>query len=63
MRAQLMERTLRKCQELFERTLGDHLMRLDANRAVDFIQAVKEIESVLDRGPAGGKVDGGDQLD
>lgn len=59
MRAQMMETTLRKCQELLDRTLGDHIMRIDANRAVDFMQAVREIEEVLDRSPAGGKVDAG----
>ena len=53
MRQQQMEATLRKCQELLIRTLDDHITRLDANRAVDFMQGIDEIDAVLDRGDAG----------
>ena len=38
---------LRKWVELADRTLNDHITRLDANRAADFSQGVREARAVL----------------
>jgi len=42
-----LAKVLWKWVELADRTLGDHITRLDANRAVDFLQGIREAKSVL----------------
>ena len=42
-----LAKVLRKWVELADRTLGDHITRLDANRAVDFLQGIREAKDVL----------------
>ena len=42
-----LAKVLRKWVELADRTLGDHITRLDANRAVDFLQGIRETKDVL----------------
>jgi len=37
----------RKWIDLAERTLEDHALRLDANRAVDFCQGIRETKAIL----------------
>jgi hypothetical protein len=44
-----LEKVLRKWVELADRTLGDHITRLDANRAVDFLQGIREAKAVLSK--------------
>ena len=41
--------TLRKWQELGERTLNEHILGLDANTAADFCQGIRETKEVLKR--------------
>jgi ribosomal protein S4 len=41
--------TLRKWQELGERTLREHAVRLDANTGADFCQGIGETKDVLKR--------------
>lgn len=59
MRAQRMEELLRRCRGAFKLAMIDQQNELNRGTKVDFQDTIDQIDAVLDRSPAGGKVDAG----